>query len=686
MKTWAGCLPQTEEEIQALVEQMPLTERIAWMSGCCDVERIREIWRQNGNYSYWPYCVQGSADLPALAFSDGPRGVVCGVGRSTCFPTPVCRGAAFDVAMEEQIGAAMGRELRAYGANLSGAVCVNLPYFPGWGRRQEVYGEDSFALGQLGAALVRGLRSEYVMACVKHFAFNSMETDRCQVNVYCNVRTEREVFLPHFKDCIDAGADCVMAAFNSYQGQHCAENEYLLGRILKQEWGFRGFVISDFYWALRDTEAAAQAGLDIEMPRPRLYGERLLQAVERGEIPEYVVNEAVQRILRTLLANERDYAASGLRAAPRVIGCKAHRQLALQAARRGMTLLKNENQILPFRRRGVKKLLVLGALASKDCTGDHGSSRVFPAHCVTILEGLAQFLPKTEIVYSDGSNRMHSKRLAAEADAVIVVAGTGYEEEGEYSATRYGAERSQQISGDRPTLALPEAEMIRSVGSINPYTAVVLLGGGMHCMEDWIDAVPAVLMAYYPGQEGGTAVAETLFGRNNPGGKLPFVVARREEDLPRPDPDRMVQEYGYYHGYRKLEKEHIRPLFPYGFGLSYTQFTLTEPHFWREGQTLGASCVVHNVGKTAGDEVVQFYIGFEHSRLDRPHKTLCGFQRVTLQPGESKIVRLCCPPERMCYYDEQSRSFRQESMEYEVYIGTSSDEADLFCGSVLLEV
>jgi len=233
-----------DQRAREIVKGLTLEEKVYLMSGHVQLEQMIQDMKEDPNkhYNYIPYPAGGIDEkgVPAMKFCDGPRGVVCGVGKSTCFPVTMLRGATFDVELEERVGRAIGKEIRAWGGNLFGGVCINLPYNPGWGRSQETYGEESFHLGQMGAALVRGVQAENVIACVKHYAFNSMEISRFKVNVECDKRTEREVYLPHFKDCIDAGAASVMSAYNLYKGVHCGHHDYLLNQVLKDEWGFDG--------------------------------------------------------------------------------------------------------------------------------------------------------------------------------------------------------------------------------------------------------------------------------------------------------------------------------------------------------------------------------------------------------------------------------------------------------------
>ena len=572
------------QKAKELVSRMTLEEKVSLMSGW---ERPWSYGTpsQEKHYNYTPYAAAGCERLgvPPMLFCDGPRGVVCGIGESTCFPVSMLRGASFDTELEEEIGRAIGREVRAHGGNLFAGVCINLPYNPGWGRSQETYGEESFAIGQMGAALVRGVQSEHVMACVKHFAFNSMEISRFKCSVDCDRRTEREVYLPHFKDCVDAGAASIMSAYNKYKGTHCGHSDYLLRKILKEEWDFDGFVMSDFGLGIRDTVEAANGGQDMEMCWKVHFGDKLVQAVRDGLVPEERIDEAALRILRTILAFEDAYKQSGKNYGREVLGCREHIELALKSAREGITLIKNDGDVLPFDRKKIKKLAVIGKLADRENIGDHGSSRVYPKYVVTPLQGLQKAAPDTEIIYCDGSDIEAAKKAAGESDAVVFVVGFDHFDEGEFiEHAGSGAGDFDSTGGDRKDslgLHKDEIELICEVGPVNKNSAAVLIGGNMIMITQWLDKVSSILMAYYPGQEGGTAIAEILFGDVNPSGKLPFVLPFREEDLPQVKWDTTNQWYDYYHGYAKLEKEGITPLRPYGFGMSYTSFELSEAAF-----------------------------------------------------------------------------------------------------------
>ncbi len=674
------------EKAQAIVDQLTLEQKVYLMAGNIDLQTIDPtamaqigamLSSEENHYNVVPYAAGGIEEhnVPPMLFCDGPRGIVCGNWKSTCFPVSMARGATFNPALEEAIGHAIGREARAYGGNLFAGVCINMPYNPGWGRSQETYGEETYHIGQMGAALVRGVQAEDIMACVKHFAFNNMENARFKVSVTCDQRTEQEVLLPHFKDCIDAGAASVMSSYNRYQGVHCGHNKYLLTQVLKNEWDFDGFVMSDFCWGVRDTVEAANGGQDMEMLWTKEFGLRLIQAVKDGFVPEERINDAALRIVRTILAFDEGHKEYG----EDVIGCADHIALALQAARESVTLVKNEN-VLPLDRSSVKKLAIIGKLAESTNLGDHGSSWVRPPYTITPIEGIRKAAPDCEIIYDDGSDPERAKSVAAAADAVVYVVGFDHDDEGEFVSESQADNYTGGMGGDRKeTLGLhaEDITLLQTAGPANKNSAVVLIGGNMIMMTDWIDSVGSVLMAYYPGMEGGTALGEILFGDVNPSGKLPFVLPYAETDLPWVDWEAYDQYYEYYHGYTRLEKNGVQPLRPYGFGMSYTSFAYSDVSAVADGDALTGTVTVANTGSRAGDEVVQLYVGFENSAVDRPVKQLRGFQRVHLEPGESKTVSISVPMEKLKWYDPVHRSWQLEHVAHSVYMGCSADNKDL---------
>jgi beta-glucosidase len=669
------------KKAEELVKQMSLEEKVYLMSGRTDLAASIVVFEHPSadlHYNSYPYpaCGNKRLNVPDMYFCDGPRGVVC--EKSTCFPVTMARGATFDTDLEEKVGEAVAKEIRAYGGNFYGGVCINLPYNPGWGRSQETYGEDNFHIGAMGSALVKGVQSQNVMACIKHFAFNSMENGRFDVSVNADIRTEREVYLDHFKACIDSGAACVMSSYNKYKGTYCGQQKYLLSDVLKKEWDFDGFVVSDFVWGTRDTVNAANAGLDVEMCDTHFYGENLVNAVKAGKVNESKINEAAVRIVRTLLAFS---AAKDPQEYPRnIIGCVEHINLAKKVAEESITLIQNNGNVLPFSKTASKKIAVIGKLGNNENIGDHGSSRVYPPYVVTPLAGISKLMDTSEVVYYAGENSEKAAQIAAESDAVIIVAGYEHSDEGEYIAPTDGVEGfTKPQGGDRKNglgLHADDVCLIKTVGAANKNTAVVLIGGNMIMIDEWKDSVSSILMAYYPGMEGGTAVAEILFGDVNPGGKLPFVVVKDEKDLPQVDWLAHEVTYDYFHGYTKLDKEHIEPSVSYGFGMSYTTFKIKSQGIMLKENEIIASCKVANTGTVDGDEVVQFYIGTENSRVARPVKKLLGFRRVFVKAGEEVEVEISCPVEKLGYYSESGWKVERD-IDYVGYIGTSSSSRDL---------
>ncbi|HEY5906805.1 MAG TPA: glycoside hydrolase family 3 C-terminal domain-containing protein, partial [Vicinamibacteria bacterium] len=605
---------QVEGYVDRLLAEMSLEERVQQMSGdtwLFDLVKLVTV----GGYKYNDRAILAGRNrrllVPPLAFSDGPRGVV--MNHSTAFPVAMARGASFDRSLELRIGDAIGQELRAQGANLFGGVCINLLRHPGWGRAQETYGEDPYLLGEMGSALVAGVQRHNVMACVKHFALNSIEESRHFVDVRVDERALREVYLPHFERVVKAGAAAVMSSYNRVNGDYAAESRHLLREILKDEWGFSGFVLSDFFRGVYDGAKAANAGLDVEMPMTERYGAQLLAALAEGEVPRERIDDAVRRILRRKVyyATRPDPQAYD----ERLVRSQAHVALAREAAEKSMVLLKNEAGALPFERARVRTLAVLGHLADgAENLGDHGSSRVYPPEVVSPLAGLREYLgPGVRVVHELGGDMARVRQLAREADAVIVVAGLDHRDEGEHIPEKPEGDRG----GDRRSLGLrdEEIQVIQAVSALNQRTAVVLIGGSAIVMEEWRNEAPAILMAFYPGQEGGRALARLLFGELSPSGKLPFTVPADASWLPSFDPQAERVEYGYYHGYTLAEKKGIEPAFAFGFGLSYTRFSyahlrLDASDIPPEGQ-VAVSVDVTNAGARAGEEVAQLYAAFK---------------------------------------------------------------------------
>lgn len=690
IENWKEYRLSFTEEAEKIVHTLTLQEKIMLMSGRRSLQEVQEAIQKKSKYHYneVPYQAGGNQEkgIPPILFVDGTRGVVCGRGKTTCFPVSSMRGATFDKKLEEQIGEAIAEEVLEAGGNLFGGVCVNLPYHPGWGRAQETYGEDSCLLGEMGAALVRGVQRNGVIACVKHFAFNSMENSRFEVNIICDKRTEREIFLPHFKKCIDAGAGAVMSAYNSYRGVLCGHHTYLLRQVLKGEWDFDGFTLCDFNWGMKDGVKAMESGLDIEMPNTCFYGQHLIDAVEKGVIREEIIQEAAIRIVRTLLAHDSVIRNRKEHLSGREL-LEKNRKLALQCAREGITLLKNQNQILPLKIRKGGRIVVLGALAATENTGDRGSSQVYADGIVTLLQGITKISRDLEIIYYGGESISHCRKLAKDADAVIVVAGNDYRDEGEHLAANEGYQEITHWGGDRQKgLGLHEKEIkkIQAVTAFRKDVIVVLMGGSTITMTEWEKEAGAILLAYYPGVEGGTALGEILFGRCNPSGKLPFVIPKQEKDLPQIQWNTQEQWYTYEHGYTLLDSLCKKPLYPFGFGLSYTEFIIDIEKTWVENGAICVSVKLCNAGKRAGAEVLQMYVSVPYSKVKRPQKSLKAFERVYLEKGKEESVILSCLLKDLEYYHETD-GYQLESTEYEIYVGNSSEQKNLQKSTIIVQ-
>jgi beta-glucosidase len=696
----SGAAP--DEQARALLER------------CTDAEKLGLL---DGDEPFWPGMpnmmgvgynlepiVAGAVPrlgIPGIRFCDGPRGAV--IGRSTAFPVPMARGATWDPALEERVGDAIGAEIRAQGGNFFGGVCVNLLRHPAWGRAQETYGEEPTLLGAMGAALARGAQ-RHVMACVKHYACNSMENTRFTVDVRVDEQTLHEVYLPHFRMVVEAGVASVMSAYNSVNGQWCGQNQTLLTDILRDEWGFEGFVISDFVWGVRDPVTSLTAGLDVEMPFAQQRAHALPDALASGAASWADVDRAAARILATQM---RFAARVPVESPSRdVVASAAHRALARMVAARSMVLLRNE-QILPLAAADLRRLAVVGRLADVPNTGDHGSSDVRAPYVVTPLAGLRAALPDADVTSADGSDVAAAVEAAAAADAVVVVVGYTAEDEGEYVgsfdpglATLYppaddpGALADlarvwdagpQLVGGDRDSLRLRAADedLIRAVAAANPRTVVVVMAGAAVTMEHWRHEVPAVLLAWYPGMEGGNALADVLLGVAEPGGRLPFVVPRDEADLPPFDRNATVVTYDRWHGQRRLDRDGVAPTYPLGFGLSYTRFSVSEATVRREAGRLLISATVSNVGDRAGGHVLQVYASRPAEGSPGVDRVLLDFARVDLAAGEEVRIDLDLPLDRLSTRDGPGK-WTVAAGEFRIEVGSHAGDPAAAVATVTL--
>jgi beta-glucosidase len=656
----AGCAkpapgpPTLEERVEAYVAKMTLGEKVAQMHGSTPVPLD----------NIYPTPDDPKVGLPGFHMVDGPRGVHSGT--ATTFPVGMARGATWDPSLEQQVGEAIGLEAAAKGANVILAPTINLLRHPAWGRAQETYGEDTVLVGAMGVAFIEGAQ-QHVIASVKHFAVYSIEDTRFTVDVTVDERSLREQYLPHFRKAVQQGrAASVMTAYNSVNGHWCSENTHLLRDILDGEWGFDGFVESDWVLGTHSTVEAANAGLDVEMPTGEHFGDGLVEAVTDGGVPMSVIDDAVRRIVRKKLELHLDAPPS---VDAGVVESPEHVALTLQVEREAAVLLKNASGALPFDRATLGSLAVVGPLADTINLGDTMSSNSTPSHAVTPLAGLMDRASGLEIRHVAGPTLSGADQTAiGTAGAAVVVLGLTAQDEGELSI-------SDSAGGDRHDLSLrlsmEQESLVQTVASLNPRTVVVLEGGSAIVVRPWVDLVQGLVMAWYPGEEGGHAIADVLFGDVNPSGKLPLSVPRAASDLPPFVNDAPAVTYAFLHGYRWLDAMNVAPEFPFGFGLSYTTFSYAN----LKVDKLAVSFDVKNTGTRAGDEIAQVYVSAKGSSVMRALRDLKAFARLHLEPGETKTVSVMLDSNDLAFWSGSGWSV--EPLMYEIDVGGSSRDLPL---------
>ena len=684
---------------EKLVSQMSLEEKIDQLYG----EKMILAPKLAINFLYrhrFPHVYVGlneRLNIPPWVLSDGPRGARVldkKIKAVTTFPVAMARGASWDIELEAKINEVIAIEIRANKANYAATPCINLLRHPAWGRAQETYGEDPWLLGEFGLASVNAIQKHNVMACPKHFALNSIENSRWVVNVNADERTLREVYLPHFKKTIQDGKPAsLMSAYNKALGEYCGNNKYLLTDILRNEWGFEGFVSSDWISGTYDGVASIQAGLDVEMPWQKYYSyDALEKGIEDGQITEADIDKIVTRSLKTRL--KYAFADDIMEYSADLIAQASHIELAREAAEKSMVLLKNEN-VLPFSKSKNKTIAVIGRLADSTNTGDQGSSNTTSAYNITPYEGIMAYNKTLEnnVVFDNGLDIEQAKKIASIANEVILIVGYTYQNEGEYmsigheemeiSAKAGKLVGKKGIGGDRENLQLipHDEKLIKELASTNKNLVVVYIGGSAIDMATWENEVPAILFAWYSGMEGGNALARIIYGDVNPSGKLPFTIAKNQSDYPFFTPYTLDIKYDYYHGYTLFDKKNLEVAYPFGFGLSYTTFEysnlqITNPII-NNNEKLNVTIDITNTGVTDGEEIVQLYIGFKNSSVDRPIKLLRDFKKVLLMAGETKTINLDVAAKDLAWYNPKTKNWEIEAMEYELYIGSSSASKDL---------
>ncbi|HTV40356.1 MAG TPA: glycoside hydrolase family 3 C-terminal domain-containing protein [Candidatus Sulfotelmatobacter sp.] len=630
--------------------------------------------------------------IPERYFSDGPLGVretLVGANYqpigsandfSTAMPAGICLAATWDTNIAYMEGETIGEEARARHKDIMLGPAVNIYRTPLCGRNFEYFGEDPYLAGQIAVGYIHGEQSQDVASCVKHFALNNQEHERTTINVEADERALREIYLPAFKAAVQQGGVwCVMGSYNQFRGQHCCENDYLLNQILKEEWGFKGLVMSD-WGGTHNTREAALNGLDIEMGARHNYdnsylAQPYLDGLKSGEFPMAGLDDKVRRNLRVMFATHvlDPGRTNGS------LNTVVHELNSRRVAEEGIVLLKNKRHILPLNTAGIKTIAVIGdnAVLPQDHGG--GSSQIKSFYEISPLQGIVNRAGKdVNIIFSEGYEQNGGSNLtdravaaAKAADVVIYVGGLVHD--------RYDTEGK-----DHPDYKLPfgQDELIQKIVAANPRTVVVLLGTPAE-MDAWVDRVPAVMQAWYMGMEGGNALAAVLFGDVNPSGKLPCTIAKRLEDSPAhamgayPGTNGVeVYKEGLLVGYRWFDTKKIEPQFPFGYGLSYTTFKYSNLKLV-PGNDSGRTIVtvqfdIENTGSVPGAEVAELYVHERKPDLMRPEKELKGFRRVFLQPGEKQTVSIPLDETAFAYYDPAKKSWVAQKDQFRILVGGSS--------------
>lgn len=634
--------------------------------------------------------------IPPLEHGEALHGAQWGM--ATCFPQPIAMASMFDDDMVERIADVIGKECAAVGVRQALTPVVNIARDCRWGRTVETFGEDVLLSSNTGVAICKGLQKNGVIATPKHFADNYAAGGRDSNYSDSSERTMREVFLKPFEACFkEGGALSVMAAYNSWEGVPCSANDRLLTEILREEWGFEGFVVSD-YWGAEGVHEAhklvdsyhkaeavcLKAGLDVNLPHSCY--EKLCKAYDEGLITEADIDRAVLRVLTAKFAiGLMDQPFADPAAADALVRCDAHKQLALESARRSIVLLKNDG-LLPLKRESLKKLAVFGAGANKLPVGENYSGpfkRLWEApDAKTPLEYLREYLKGyAEVIFAEDED---IDTVAAACDAALyltaVVEGEGMDRSDIRlpGVTRKAqADESAIIVGKfEVEIKTDQEESIRRMTAANKNSAVILLNGAPVDMTAWLEDCAAVLEAWYPGEQGAQAMTEILFGEVNPSAKLPITFPRSVGQLPL---FYSAKPSGRGHGYVENDGS---PLYPFGYGLSYTTFEMGDITHTLEDNSLTVTLPVTNTGDMDGTEVVQVYLTGTNCDVVMPCLELKAYRRAEVKAGETATVTLTVPAEAFCYYDRKM-NLGMHNGDYTVSVGASS--ADLR-GSIKVKV
>ena len=663
-------IEKAKELAKTLTGEMTVKEKIRMLQGHAMGVTIKNTLTKGRYYNGEAYPAGGCKRLgiPPVLFTDGPRGIV--MGKCTCFPVSMLRGATFDHELEYEVGEVFAKEASALGANLFAGVCINLLRNPMWGRAQETYGEDPFLLGKMGEALTKAMQDNGIIACPKHYALNSIEDLRFSVDAKADERTLHEVYLPHFKKCIDAGAMSIMGAYNKVNGTYCCENKELLTDILRDMWQFEGFSLSDFFYGIYDATRSLKAGMDVEMPYTFRYA-FLHSAYKKGKITDKDLDIAVSRVLTSLITTLPKHKKQP----ESVILSKEHTSLSRKVAEKGTVLLKNEGKILPIPQG--KKIAVVGRYADKTNVGDHGSSNVFSPYAVTAFKGLCNRFGKENVTLYNGCKPEKALEATKNCEYIVACVGSDWLQEGEFLVNLGNVKKKPKGSGgDRADLRIPSEDvaLINALAKQGKKLIVNIMGGSAYVINEWHDIADAIVFSFYSGLEGGNALANILSGDVNPGGKLPFTIAKKEDDYPPflhlSDKDREI-DYGYYHGYTLLDKKNIEPEYPFGFGLSYTDFEINSISVTQNETSINVTAEIKNVGSVYGEETVQVYVSSNNTEADRPIKLLKGYKRIGVNSDSTESIIIKVDLEDIKFYNPDTQKFELDN-NYTIYVGNSS--------------
>jgi beta-glucosidase len=712
---------RAQEHPLYLDNQQPVAVRVNDLLPRLTLEEKVSLVHANSNFSTAGVPRLG---IPELIMDDGPLGVREEVDNhfhalghvddfATAMPGTLGLAATWDTNLAQAFGIVIGEEAVARGKNIMLGPAVNIQRTPLCGRNFEYLGEDPLLTSRMAVNYIEGEQSRGIASCIKHFAANSQEFQRGSINEIIDERTLREIYLPAFRAAVtEAGVLSVMSAYNQINGQYCSENVHLLKDILKDDWGFPGLVMSD-WGAVHHTDLTVFNGLDIEMGTGTPYFSNYLAApflngLQTGVYPVSALDDMVRRHLYVMFQLNLIHdpvAPVVTNATPKMpLSTLAHQQIARRIAESAFVLLKNEN-FLPLQADKIKTIAVIGGnAAAKFCHGG-GSANIKSPFEVTALEGISNYVHgRAKMVYAQGYYPPAGRRAAGNksdgtngtaadaaglvdeavaaaklADVVIYVGGlnhkSGFDSEG----------------SDRKNLELPAGQdkLLKKIVHANPRTVVVLIGGGAVEMDDaWLSRVPALLYAWSPGMEGGNAIANVLFGDVNPSGKLPCTFPKRLADSPAHALDAypgekgtVVYKEGLLVGYRWYDAKNIEPLFPFGYGLSYTHFAYANLVFLPNRTPTGLPVTVQfditNTGGRAGAEVAQVYVHPVNPAVSRPDKELKGFVKVFLQPGETRNVSVTLDESAFSYYDVGTRSWVAARGNYKILIGRSSRDLPL---------